>query len=261
MISMNSFAPSYHNHGIIGNCTPGVPSFPPLGGFPQFPQAPSFPGGGFPGAGGFGDGFSQFPGFPGGSQFPSFPGGHQFPGFPGGNQNYGFNPEVRGQGTSIDLNRNGRYNAGDAVLAFDFNRDGKVSHKELQQSRARMQAFGGNFDLNRDGKTTFIERIVGRGYQKDMQRLDTNRDGKLNAGEFAAGGGRVLVDTNRDGWMSENFSPFSFPTPGFGTGSIGQIDPFNSNISVRQNASPWGGGFGGVGGGSWGGPQPGYGGY
>ena len=68
--------------------------------------------------------------------------GHR-PGF------FGCRP-VRGYG--LDLNNNGRYDRGqDGVLAFDFNRDGRLDKKELTKSREMLRAFGGNCDLNGDG--------------------------------------------------------------------------------------------------------------
>lgn len=150
-------------------------------------------------------------------------------------------------GYALDRNRDGRYTPGrDAVLAMDLNRDGRVTPEEIEQSRERLQAMGGNYDFNKDGQTSICERLKGQGYQREMQRYDTNGDGRLDAGEFARAGGRVLVDSNRDGRFQdhEQHSPFNFPTGGFGRGRINYIDPFCGNTSVNERSpwspSPWG---------------------
>lgn len=156
-------------------------------------------------------------------------------------------------GQTIDSNRDGKYTAGtDKVLAMDLNHDGKITRSDLQGTKARLKAMGGNFDLNNDGKTSWAEKIVGKRYQKDMNQKDTNRDGKLDAQEFDQAGGRVLVDRNRDGQLTpnESFSPFKFPTAGFGSGHLNFIDPMQNGIhtSMSRNPSPWqGGGFPGGG--------------
>ncbi|MEW6283159.1 MAG: hypothetical protein AB1758_31400, partial [Candidatus Eremiobacterota bacterium] len=68
----------------------------------------------------------------------------------------------RTDGYGLDLNNNGRYDRGqDGVLAFDLNRDGKLSGKEIEESRDRLKAFGGNYDFNNDGKVNFCERARG----------------------------------------------------------------------------------------------------
>ena len=157
-------------------------------------------------------------------------------------------------GQTIDSNHDGKYTAGtDKVLAMDLNHDGKITRSDLTGTKARLQAMGGNFDLNNDGKTSWVEKIVGKKYQKDMNKKDTNHDGKLDAQEFDQAGGRVLVDRNRDGQLTpnESFSPFKFPTAGFGSGHLNYIDPMQNGIhtSVSRNPSPWqtGGGFPGGG--------------
>jgi hypothetical protein len=147
------------------------------------------------------------------------------------------------QGFALDTNNDGRYTRGrDGVLAMDLNRDGRVTPDEIQGSRQRLNALGGNFDLNGDGRTTICERAKGASYQREMRRYDCDGDGRLNGAEFARAGGRVLVDRNRDGHfqMGEQHSPFNFPTGGFGRGSLNYVDPFRGHSSVNHQGNPWG---------------------
>ena len=148
-------------------------------------------------------------------------------------------------GQFVDQNGDGRYTAGrDEVLAMDLNHDGKITRGDLVGTKARLQAMGGNFDLNHDGKVSFFERIIGKKMQKEMMKKDLNHDGKLDANEWDQAGGRVLIDRNRDGQLTpnESFSPFQFPTGGFGSGHLNFIDPMNRDVSMSRNPSPWGGG-------------------
>ena len=147
------------------------------------------------------------------------------------------------KGYGLDLNNDGRYTPGrDGVLAMDLNRDGRVTPDEIEGSRERLKAMGGNFDLNGDGNTTICERMKGSAYQREMSQYDSDGDGRLNSGEFARAGGRVLVDSNRDGRFQpwEQHSPFNFPTGGFGRGRINYIDPFCGHTSVNHRPGPWG---------------------
>lgn len=146
-----------------------------------------------------------------------------------------FSRETKGYG--LDFNNNGRYDAGqDGVLAFDLNRDGRITPNEIEQSRDRLKAFGGNYDFNNDGQVSFCERIKGRGLNKQMQGVDQDGDGRLSAWELQQGGGRVLVDRNRDGQFQpwESHSPYNFPTPGFGRGSLNFVDPRHNFNSVNH---------------------------
>lgn len=146
------------------------------------------------------------------------------------------------KGYGLDLNNNGRYDAGrDGVLGFDFNRNGKIDRQEIERSREALKAFGGNYDLNGDGRTSLCEKIRGNSLQKRMQGVDTNHDGRLSASEIASGGGRVLIDQNRDGNFScnESFSPFNIPTPGFGRGRLDFVDPQYNHNQVSHGWS-WG---------------------
>lgn len=156
---------------------------------------------------------------------------------------HGFLGLNRTEGFGVDLNQDGRYTRGqDGVLAMDLNRDGRITPDEIEKSREKLKAMGGNFDLNGDGRVTPTERSKGAAYQREMQQYDRNGDGRLSAGEFANAGGRVLVDRNRDGRFDswESHSPFNFPTPGFGRGRINFIDPYGGGTSVHNYNRPWG---------------------
>ncbi len=141
------------------------------------------------------------------------------------------------KGFGLDLNRNGCYERGrDGVLAFDFNRNGKIGKGEVEKSREMLRAFGGNNDLNGDGKTTFCEKIKAKKLRCRMQQYDTNRNGRLEAHEIDRAGGRVLIDHNRDGKFQghESYSPYSFPTPGFGRGRLDFVDPARNHTQVHR---------------------------
>ena len=70
---------------------------------------------------------------------------------------HGFLGTQQTQGYGLDLNRSGRYEAGrDGVLAFDLNRDGRVSPQEVQRSNQMLNAAGGNLDLNNDGRVIAV---------------------------------------------------------------------------------------------------------
>ncbi len=150
-------------------------------------------------------------------------------------------------GYGLDLNNNGRYDAGqDGVLAMDLNRDGLVDRGEIEQSRRRLMAFGGNFDFNGDGRVELVEHLQGRHFGAEMSRYDRDRDGRLSPWEFSSAGGRVMVDGNRDGGFQpwEQHSPYNFPTPGFGRGSLGMVDPWNNYSGAHHRAPMWGGSWG-----------------
>jgi len=93
----------------------------------------------------------------------------------------------------LDLVANGKFDPGrDAVLAFDLDRNGTVTQAEVQQSHQLLAA-------------------------GQLGQLDRNGDGRLNANEFTAGGGQVLIDRNHDGYFgsTETYSAFNIPAPGF----------------------------------------------
>lgn len=150
-------------------------------------------------------------------------------------------------GYATDLNNNGRYDAGqDGVLAMDLNRDGHIDRQEIEGSRRRLMSMGGNFDFNGDGRVGGFERMQGSALRGEMRQRDTDGDGRLSPWEFARSGGRVMVDGNRDGQFQpwEQHSPFNFPTPGFGRGSVGTVDPYSNFTGVNHRGNVWGGGGG-----------------
>ncbi|MBM3462142.1 MAG: hypothetical protein FJX76_08590 [Armatimonadetes bacterium] len=156
-----------------------------------------------------------------------------------GNHNNWFHKD---SGYGVDLNNNGRYDRGqDGVIAFDQNRDGRISNQEIKESNERLKAFGGNYDLNGDGHTTICERSKGQRYQREMQQNDLDRDGRLSSWELDRAGGRVVVDHNRNGHAEphETYSPYHSPTPGFGSGSIGYVDPARNHTQVNNNRWGW----------------------
>lgn len=149
------------------------------------------------------------------------------------------------QGYAVDLNNNGRYDRGrDGVLAMDLNRDGNVSKEEIEGSRRRLMSMGGNYDFNGDGNVGLFERLQGGSLRREMQQYDQNRDGQLQPWEFSRAGGRTLVDGNHDGKFQpwEQHSPYNFPTPGFGRGSVGNINPYWGSTTVNHQPGGYGGG-------------------
>lgn len=157
-----------------------------------------------------------------------------------GRQGWLFKSNTEGYG--VDLNGQGGYQRGqDGVIAFDRDRNGRVDGKEIEDSNKRLKAFGGNYDLDGNGKVSFCERIKGQRYQREMQQHDQDRDGKLSTHELSAAGGRVLIDQNQDGKFQshEQHSPYSFPTPGGGQGSIGYVDPRQGHSQVNNTRWGW----------------------
>lgn len=222
------------------------PYYPPIGtGGTNYP--PYFPGN-FPGNYGS-TGFPSFPPpyFPPWGSYPSF--NQNLPDATVGQNNFlWFQRPEKGYG--IDLNGDGQYQAGqDGVLAFDTNKDGKLSKAEIEKSREMLKAFGGNYDFNNDGKVGFWERIKGNSYSNQMKKKDLDGDGRLSSWELNQAGAKVGIDYNGDGKMDQNetFGVNNFPTSWFGRGGIGYVDP-RFNYTQVNNYQSWY-------------PQPYYGGY
>jgi uncharacterized protein YuzE len=136
------------------------------------------------------------------------------------------------RGYGIDLNQNGRYDRGqDGILAFDYNKDGKVTNKEINRSREMMRALSGTNDVNGDGKVGCFEKLKAKGLRKQSRRMGIrqNRDGSINKYSLSRAGGRVLIDSNRDGKFtgceSRGHSPFALPTRGFGPSQLDFVNP------------------------------------
>lgn len=106
------------------------------------------------------------------------------------------------KGYGIDLDGDGQFRGDrDGVLAFDINKDGRVDQQEIGESRRRLNLMGGRDpDLQDPCKRHKAEAER----NQLLQQYDRDGDGKLNDYELQAAGGRVLVDSNRDGTFSPN---------------------------------------------------------
>lgn len=136
------------------------------------------------------------------------------------------------QGYGVDLNGNGRYDRGqDGILAFDYNRDGKVDNKEIGRSREMMRALSGTDDVNGDGKVGCFEKMKAKSLRNQARKmgLRQGRDGSINKYSLARAGGRVLIDQNGDGRFTgceaRGYSPFALPTRGFGPSQLDFVNP------------------------------------
>lgn len=162
------------------------------------------------------------------------------------------------QGTSgygLNLNQQPGHQRGqDGVLVFDMNKDGKYDKKDVQNSNDLMKAAGGNYDFNNDGRTDFLERIRGSALRQQYNRMDTNRDGRLDTNELANAGGKVWVDHSRGGGVSQNelYSPYSIPGQDAwgrqGSQRLDFVDPWRQQSHTSPNYPNWGGGGWGGGG-------------
>ncbi len=61
------------------------------------------------------------------------------------------------QGYALDFNNNGTFDRNDGVLAFDLNKDGKMTAREIEQSRTMLKVFSGDSDLNGDGNVNGLD--------------------------------------------------------------------------------------------------------
>lgn len=109
---------------------------------------------------------------------------------------------INHKGYGIDLDGDGQFRGDrDGVLAFDINKDGRVDQGEIGESRRRLNLMAGNDpDLKHPCKRHQAEAERNR----LLQQYDRDGDGKLNDYELSAAGGRVLVDSNRDGTFASN---------------------------------------------------------
>lgn len=153
------------------------------------------------------------------------------------------------KGYGINLNqRPGHQRGQDGALVFPDSR-GRYNRKAVQETNDMMKAATGNYDFNNDGRTDLFERMRGRGLQNKYNQLDRNRDGRLNAHEISAGGGRVWVDRNQNGRVGghELHSPYSVPTNDSwgrrGTSRLDFVDPHSRTAHTTPNRPWFGGGY------------------
>lgn len=148
------------------------------------------------------------------------------------------------QGFGVDLNHDNRYTKGqDAILAMDLNRNGSISDGEIQRSRTLLNAYSGNFDMNNDGQTSDRERAEGSRTQREAQSL-LGSPGCMGVGisvdRFAAAGGKVLIDRDRNGSFSltETHDPYNVPGCGEGR-ALTNVNPGgNTGIRSRDQLAP-----------------------
>lgn len=151
------------------------------------------------------------------------------------------------KGYGLDFNNNGQFDRNDGVLAFDMNNDGKMTGKEISESRAALNAFSGNQDLNGDGKVSSLEAAVAdKMKEKFGKQFDTDGNGQLDQNELQGANARVLTDANNDGKFEvNNANNVQVNTPGGrGTGQITGVG--NGQVGLapagQQGAPPCPGG-------------------
>lgn len=104
------------------------------------------------------------------------------------------------RGFGVDLNDNGRYDAGqDAVLAFDSNHDGTIDKREVERTNAILSAQSGSADTDNDGHVSRAEARANFSYRAQYAGIDKDHDGKLSNTELKAAGAQAWVDSDRDG--------------------------------------------------------------
>jgi len=153
-------------------------------------------------------------------------------------------------GYGLNLNQQPGHQRGqDGVLVFDSNKDGKFTSAEVQRSNDLMKAATGNYDFNNDGRVDFMERIRGNSLRKQYTKMDTNRDGRLDANEINSAGGRVWIDSSRDGKISNNETHSVYNVPGqdrwgnHGSQRLDFVDPFSRTSHTSPNRPWYGGGY------------------
>lgn len=153
-------------------------------------------------------------------------------------------------GYGLNLNQQPGHQRGqDGVLVFDSNKDGKFTNAEVQRSNDLMKAATGNFDFNNDGRVDFMERLRGNSLRKQYNKMDINRDGRLDANEINRAGGRVWIDSSRDGKISNNETHSVYNLPGqdrwgnHGSQRLDFVDPFSRTSHTSPNRPWYGGGY------------------
>lgn len=163
------------------------------------------------------------------------------------------------KGYGIDLDGDGKFQGDrDGVLAFDVNKDGKIDQGEIAESRRRLNLMAGN---DPDLKSPCKRHKAEAERSALLKQYDSDGDGKLNSYEISAAGGKVLVDSNRDGTFSSSEAQDvrNLRTAG-GRFRLDEVDPRGNYSQVksqnwfdqggRPGWSDWGqsGNWGGCGG-------------
>lgn len=139
------------------------------------------------------------------------------------------------RGFGMDLNGDGKFDSkNDGFLTFDFNRDGKNTDQEIQQSRNLLKAFSGDFDSNADGRTDINEFFQGYSNYFQARSMDLDRDGVLSNWELQRAGGNVVTrDKSRrpgsTGWKSHNLNHLP------GGRRLDQLNPWNGSYTSSSN--------------------------
>lgn len=140
------------------------------------------------------------------------------------------------QGYALDFNSNGTFDRNDGVLAFDTNQDGKMSTKEIEDSRTMLKVFSGDSDLNGDGKVSGLEGVFAQKMREKFgEKYDLDGNGQLGQNELQQGGARVLSDTNGDGRFaqSEVYTTNNIQVNGPGGPSRAALTGIGSNGQVE----------------------------
>ncbi|MBM3460513.1 MAG: hypothetical protein FJX76_00235 [Armatimonadetes bacterium] len=126
------------------------------------------------------------------------------------------------QGYGLDLDRDNRYDgARDGVLAFDFDKNGDLSDKEVKDTRDGLQAFGGNNDLDGSGGVDEQEKATADRLAGLVRQFDANNDGKLNNQELKAAGAGVIG--------ANGVQSLDELTAGDSKASLKELDPKNAS--------------------------------
>lgn len=136
----------------------------------------------------------------------------------------------RTAGFGLDLNRDNSFGAGDGLLAFDFNNDGRVGAAEITRSRQALLGFGGTEDLNGDGRITRAESRTAQLRGAELKPFDVDANGVLSAQELNQARARVV---GQDGLVRGVDAADS-------DNRVLGVDPRNSRIetSFRSTSAP-----------------------